>query len=74
MTTTNHPNYYSRGGIEAIDIIEAYGLNFNLANVIKYVTSAGRKDGKETLTALQNAERFLNREIQKLMEKAETPF
>ncbi len=74
MTTTNHPNYYSRGGIEAIDIIEAYGLNFNLANVIKYVTRAGRKDGKETLTALQNAERFLNREIQKTMEETEPPF
>ena len=74
MTTTNHPNYCSRGGIEAIDIIEAYGLNFNLGNVIKYIVRAGHKDGEDTLTALQKAEWYLNREIQKAMEKAEPPF
>ena len=36
--------------------------------------SAGQKEGEDTLTALQNAERFLNREIQRAMEETEPPF
>ena len=27
--TVDHPDYYKRGGIEAIDAIEAWGLGFN---------------------------------------------
>ena len=39
----NHPDYYKRGGIEAIDAIEAWGLGFNLGNVVKYIARAGHK-------------------------------
>ena len=66
MSEINHPDYYCNGGIEAIDFIEAHSLNFNLGNVIKYITRAGRKDGEDTLTALRKALWYLNREIQKL--------
>ena len=34
----NHPGYYKHGGIEAIDVIEAWDLGFNLGNTIKYVS------------------------------------
>ena len=32
----NHPDHYRAGnGMEAIDVIEAFGLNFGLGNVVK---------------------------------------
>ena len=33
----HNPSHYKSGGIEVIDVIEAFELNFRLANVIKYV-------------------------------------
>ena len=72
MTQIEHPYYYSKGGIEAIDFIDAHGLNFNLGNVIKYVTRAGRKDGEDTLTALRKAQWYLEHEIEHL-QKVENP-
>ena len=66
MSEINHPEYYINGGIEAIDFIEAHSLNFNLGNVIKYITRAGKKDGEDTLTALRKAQWYLQREIHNL--------
>ena len=63
MSEINHPEYYINGGIEAIDFIDAHRLNFNLGNVIKYITRAGRKDGEDVLTALRKAQWYLEREI-----------
>ncbi len=70
MTQINHPSYYTSGGIEAIDFIDAHKLNFNLGNVIKYVTRAGHKDGEDILTALKKAEWYLCHEIERI-EKGE---
>ena len=66
MTQINHPSYYTSGGIEAIDFIDAHKLNFNLGNVIKYVTRAGHKDGEDILTALNKAEWYLSHEIERI--------
>ena len=33
----NHPPHYNKGKIEVIDAIEAWDLNFNCGNVVKYV-------------------------------------
>ena len=60
----NHPDYYKTGGVEAIDAIEAWGLGFNLGNVVKYIARAGRKT-KDGLQDLQKAEWYLNREIER---------
>ena len=65
MMQIEHPDYYSSGGIEAIDFIDAHKLNFNLGNVVKYVTRAGRKDGEDTLTALRKAQWYLEHEIER---------
>ena len=43
MDSVNHPNHYKSKGIEAIDVIDAFGLDFCLGNVVKYVLRAGRK-------------------------------
>lgn len=43
----NHPEHYSDNGIEAIDVIEGFELNFNLGNVIKYILRADKKGNKK---------------------------
>ena len=60
----DHPGYYKCGGIEAIDAIEAWGLGFNLGNVVKYIARAGRKT-KDGLQDLRKAAWYLDREIKR---------
>lgn len=59
----NHPLHY--GGeanpYEAVKVIEAWELNFNLGNTIKYISRAGKKD--DILQDLKNAAWYLQREI-----------
>lgn len=62
-TTTTTPSHYVTGGIEAIDAIEAWGLGFRLANVIKYVARAGKKQGVDAKEDLVKARNYLSREI-----------
>ena len=64
--TVNNPAHYTHGGIETIDYIEAKGFdnNWNLANVIKYVSRAGYKISK--VEDLKKAQFYLAREIKKL--------
>ena len=59
----NHPEHYSANGIEAIDVIDAYNLNFYLGNAIKYILRAERKGNKKI--DLEKAVWYLNREIDK---------
>ncbi len=59
--SVNHPAHYTAGGIETIDFIEAKKLNYNLGNVVKYLTRAGHKDNK--LEDLCKAQWYLTREI-----------
>ena len=61
----NHPSYYKRGGVEAIDAIEAWGLGFNLGNVVKYIARAGRKTA-DGLQDLKKAAWYLSREIERM--------
>ena len=63
----NHPSHYTQG-IEAIDYIESHKMNFNIGNVIKYVTRAKHKGAE--LEDLKKASWYLNREIERL-EKGE---
>ena len=58
----NHPKHYQHG-IEPIDYIESHNLNFNLGNVIKYVSRAPFK-GTE-VEDLQKAKWYLEREIKR---------
>lgn len=36
----NHPKHYNKGKLETIDVIEDWGLDFHLGNVIKYISRA----------------------------------
>lgn len=68
----DHPEYYSEGGIEAIDVIEAWELGFSLGNVVKYISRAGKKDPKTEMEDLEKAQWYLQRHIDKLKSKLET--
>lgn len=63
-SSVDHPQHYRSGGMEAIDVIEAFGLGFNLGNVAKYVLRAGRK--ADALEDLMKARWYLNREIARM--------
>ena len=61
----NHPPHYTVGGIETIDFIEAKGLDYNLGNVVKYVSRADQKGNK--LQDLEKARWYLERAISNLV-------
>ena len=62
----NHPSHYNQG-IETIEYIESWSMNFNIGNVIKYVTRAGYKDNQ--LEDLKKAMWYLQREIDRIENK-----
>lgn len=68
MSEVEHPAHY--GGkdnpYEAIKVIEAWDLGFNLGNTVKYIVRAGRKDSASTITDLEKARWYLDRQITKL--------
>lgn len=59
----NHPSYYTEGGIETLDFIEAKHLDFCLANAVKYITRAGKKSKETEVQDLQKAVFYINRRI-----------
>jgi hypothetical protein len=64
MDKVNHPKHY--GGesnpYEAIKVIEAWNANFNIGNVLKYISRCGKKDVE--IQELEKAAWYLNREIE----------
>ena len=70
----SHPSHYNQG-IEAIDIIESWDLNFSLGNAIKYILRSPYK-GKQ-IEDLEKARWYIDREINRLKEvsvRNEPPF
>lgn len=63
MSNVNHPKHYNQG-IEPIDIIESWELNFSLGNAIKYILRAPYKNNE--LEDLEKAKWYLEREIKRL--------
>jgi len=59
----NHPPHYTVNGIEVIDIIDAFKLNYRLGNVVKYVLRSDLKGNR--LQDLKKALWYLQREIDK---------
>jgi len=57
----NHPAHYKVGGIETIDFIEAKKLNYNIGNVVKYLTRADHKGNRKQ--DLEKAKWYLEREL-----------
>ena len=59
----NRPSHYNQG-IEPIDIIESWDLNFSLGNAIKYILRSPYK-GKQ-IEDLEKARWYIDREINRL--------
>lgn len=57
------PDHYARLNPEPVEVIQAWGLNFNLGNVIKYVARAGHKGAQTYGDDLAKAKAYLEREM-----------
>jgi hypothetical protein len=55
------PHYKSKGGIESIEVIESFELNFNLGNSVKYILRCNKKGNKKQ--DLEKAIWYLKREL-----------
>ena len=65
------PAHYVKNGFEVANIIEAFNLNWRMANVIKYALR--HQDKQNPLTDLKKARWYLEREI-KIRESTITKF
>ena len=64
-----NPSHYTHGRkYEPLDVVEDWGLDFHLGNVLKYISRAGRKDSM--VQDLKKAMYYLSRKI-KIEEKRE---
>jgi hypothetical protein len=61
----NNPEHYggANNPYEAIKVIDAWDLNFNLGNTVKYIARCGKKDNE--IQELEKAAWYLNNEIKK---------
>lgn len=60
----NHPSHYTEGHrIEVIEFLEDWMLLFHLANCVKYICRAGRKDPDKTIEDLEKGRWYLTRYI-----------
>lgn len=58
------PSHYCEGRkYEPKDVIRDWNLNFNLGNVVKYISRNGRKQNESSLKDLQKARQYLDFEI-----------
>lgn len=62
-TSAIKPGYYGKKGSQPIDYIRANNIGFNIGNVIKYVTRAGKKNPEKHIEDLEKAAFYLNEEI-----------
>lgn len=69
MHDVYEPDYYKAGMVRAIDLIEAFDMNFNLGCAIKYVVRAGKKSKKEWTKDLHKACWYIEREIGRIEKK-----
>ena len=66
MMDIDHPDYYNSCGIEVIKVIDAFALNFNLGNAIKYILRAGKKYGEPAEVTLKKAQWYLEHELERM--------
>ena len=65
VSIVEHPEHYGGDTVyEAIKVIEAWQLNFNLGNAVKYISRAGKKDKSKEIQDLQKAVWYIERQIE----------
>ena len=68
----NHPSHYTSGKIEVIDFIEDQKLDFHLANALKYICRAGKKNPDKTQEDLEKAIWYIQRYISHVLGNSDT--
>ena len=58
------PSHYKAGEFDVIAFCQLHNINFDLGNVIKYVTRAGKKENNSELHDLNKAMEYLKRRIE----------
>jgi hypothetical protein len=72
MSEIHSPNHYTKDRkYEPWDVIADWGLNFDLGNVVKYVSRAGRKEDESLLDDLLKAKEYLEHQISRLRGEAQ---
>lgn len=65
MSDNVNPGYYKTGGLEAIDVIEAFFMHSpHLANCFKYLARMGKKPGNSLQQDAEKAKWYLDRWVQ----------
>lgn len=65
-----NPSHYCEGRKhEPKDVIRDWSLNFNLGNVVKYISRNGRKIGESKVKDLKKARQYLDFEISAVEEE-----
>ena len=66
-SNVNHPSHYLKdSGHEVIDVINAWKLNFELGNAIKYIARAGKKDPNKEIEDLEKAINYIEMQIKNI--------
>ena len=60
---TIKPSYYKAGEFDVIAFCQYHDLPFDIGNIIKYATRAGKKEGNAELQDLNKAKEYLERRI-----------
>lgn len=61
----NNPAHYKgKSGLEAIDVIEGFGLGFHRGNSVKYLLRAGKKD--DAAQDVRKARWYIERDIERM--------
>jgi hypothetical protein len=63
VSNVDHPKHYNEG-IEAIEVIESWDLNFHVGNVIKYMLRAPHKGAE--IQDLEKAKWYLDRHLENI--------
>lgn len=70
MKKNINPDYYKmKNGVEVIDVIEFFNLNFSLGCCVKYILRAGKKDETKLVEDLEKAAWYINHEIERIKKK-----
>lgn len=67
------PAHYNQGRIEVIEFLEDQNFDFHIANAVKYLSRAGKKDASKTVEDYQKAIWYINRRIELIQTPKDTP-
>lgn len=63
---TRPSHYQGKYGLQALEVIEAFDLDYKLGNAIKYITRAGKKDSNSKSQDIKKAIFYLSSELEDL--------